>query len=159
MAQLSDCLSSSLKKLSAKGLIPLSLFAALATGTPVASAQQEHANTPPGIHSSLDDDNKLDISPQFGAKLYQDTTFAHHTGQWVGRTISEANPDGAVSSPQLHEYFLTDNDVLLQTTVKTTGKATMQIDSSEKLPAKVADALRSGMASMPADMVFSHFSR
>lgn len=162
---MTEKLDGSLRKLSAKGLIPLSLFAAIISGNPTVSAQETTNTTltPPGLYSKTEDENKETLveesssRPIFGAKLYTPDVFNHYNGMWVGRSLSE-NHQQKINSPQLHEFFLTDGDILLKTTVKNTGVTTMNINTSKKLPEKVASSLRQGMKSMPADMVFSHFS-
>lgn len=149
--------SASLRTLAAKGLVPLSLVAALVTGNPTVSAQ-ETTSSYREDYSFSQEENQQDKKPSysFGAKLFTPSSFNGHAGMWIDRNLSTTSSKD-MNIPQLHEYFLSHDDVLYKTTI-TSGKDTMEEKHTSVLPEKVAQSLREKMPSMPAELVFQHFS-
>lgn len=149
--------SISLRTLAAKGLVPLSLVAALVTGNPTVSAQETTSSY--GEDYSFSQEEKPQhkkSSYSFGAKLFTPSSFNGHAGMWVDRNLSTTSSKD-MNIPQLHEYFVSNEGVLYKTTI-TSGKNTMEEKHTSVLPEKVAQSLREKMPSMPAELVFQHFS-
>ena len=150
--------SASLRTLAAKGLIPLSLVAALVTGRNPTVSAQETTSSYGEDYSFSQEEKPQDKNPSysFGATLFTPSSFDGHTGIWVGRNLSTTS-SGDMNIPQLHEYFVSNEGVLYKTTI-TSGKNTMEEKHTSVLPEKVAQSLREKMPSMPAELVFQHFS-
>lgn len=146
--------SVSLRTLAAKGLVPLSLVTALVTGNPAVSAQETSSYE--DSYSIVQEKRPQDKKSSFGSKLFVPSSFNGHAGMWVDRTLSTTS-HGEMNIPQLHEYFLSHDDILYKTTI-TSGKTTMEEKRTSILPRKVAQSIRDKNPSMPADIVFQHFS-
>lgn len=148
--------SASLRTLAAKGLVPLSLVAALVTGNPTVSAQETTSYNKNYSFSQEEKPQDKKPSYSFGAKLFAPSSFDGHAGMWISRNLSTTS-SGDMNIPQLHEYFISNEGVLYKTTI-TSGKNIMEEKHTSILPEKVAQSLREKMPSMPAELVFQHFS-
>ena len=142
---------SPLRKLAAKGLIPLSLMVAIATGSPSVSAQQ----TPLQGEYSTQDKKEQHAKPSFGEKLYQPSFLDGEHGIWIGRSLTPISR-GEMTVPQLDEYFLSDDNILYKTSL-VSGDTKASKESTSVLPLKVADSLRDKNPSIPPKLVFDHF--
>ena len=157
-----SAVNDTLRKFAAHGLLPLSFVASIIAGDHIAYAyespqeviiEQQSANTT--------DTGKTDNTPSknvvLGAKLFTPTTFENTTGMWVGRNI-DTIIQGNSRTPQLHEYFATDDNKLYRTTITSAGKSFMTVEQTGTLPPKVVQSLRDNIPSMTPQMVFDHYA-